>query len=56
MEAPELKKDIQTSPHLIIKELQSCDTKVRPKRKYIKKKDRLKGVMIKEGLVIVRFD
>jgi len=29
---------------------------VRPKRQYIKKKDRLKGIIIKEGPVIVKFD
>jgi hypothetical protein len=29
---------------------------VRPKRQYIKKKDRLKGIVVKEGPVIVKFD
>lgn len=47
----------QTSPHLVIKEITKCDTKVvKPKRKYIKKKDRLKGVIFHDGNVVVRFD
>jgi hypothetical protein len=47
----------QTSPHLVIKEITKCDTKpVRPKRKYVKKEDRLKGVICHEGKVVVRFD
>jgi hypothetical protein len=47
----------QTSPHLVIKEITKCDTKVvKPKRKYVKKKDRLKGVIFHEGNVVVRFD
>jgi len=47
----------QTSPHLVIKEITKCDTKVvKPKRKYVKKKDKLKGVICHEGSITVRFD
>lgn len=47
----------QNSPHLVIKEITKCDTKVvRPKRKYVKKKDKLKGVVVVEGNIVVKFD
>ena len=38
--------------------IQNTDTKKveRPKRKYIKKKDRLQGILVKHEQVIVRFD
>jgi hypothetical protein len=43
-------KKIDTKPPPVKKEV------VRPKRQYIKKKDRLKGIVVKEGPVIVKFD
>ena len=50
-------KPIQNEPQTDAKQALVCDTKyVRPKRKYVKKKDKLKGVICHAGNVVVKFD
>lgn len=51
-----VKSDITSAPPVVQSDKKTDEKVVRPKRKYIKKKDRLKGIVIKNEAVIIRFD
>lgn len=50
------KTDTKLLPPVVKTDKKTDEKVVRPKRKYIKKKDRLNGIIIKNEPVVIRFD
>ena len=50
------KTDTNAVPPVVKTDKKTDEKVVRPKRKYIKKKDRLNGIIIKNEPVVIRFD
>jgi hypothetical protein len=51
-----VKSDVKPENTIVKTDKKTDEKVVRPKRKYIKKKDRLNGIVIKNEPVIIRFD